>query len=78
MASVQVPVNAVVPLPKKIPMFDRAELEVVTISKSAVKLNCVPEMHSFGCPATPPWNTLTLPCLTAATFTSPAVQLRVL
>src|ERR1700687_3057363 len=75
MRSVQVPLKALAcPVPKKIPMFDRALFEVVLTSKSAVKLNVPCSMHWVVC-GIPPWNTLTVVESTAAMRTSPAEQL---
>jgi len=72
---VQVPLSALFcPVPKKIPMFDRVELEVVLTSNSAVKLNWPCSMHWFV-PAIPPEKTLMVPFFTAAMLTSLAEQL---
>jgi hypothetical protein len=70
-----VPLSALFcPVPKKIPMFDRVELEPVRISKVAVKLNFPFSMHWFV-PTIPPWYTFTVLDSTPAVFTSLAVQL---
>jgi len=74
-AFVQVPLSALFcPVPKKIPTFDRVELEVVLTSKVAVKLKLPCSIHWFV-PGIPPWNTLTVLESTAAMLTSLAEQL---
>ena len=71
----QVPLRALFcPVPKKIPMFERVELEVVFTSNSAVKLNWPCSIHWFV-PGIPPENTLTVLFFTAAMLTSFAEQL---